>query len=64
MTTKSGLSQARTITLKESKTVAELLEELELSIDHVVIADGSRLSLDSIIHENDVVVVLPLIAGG
>jgi sulfur carrier protein ThiS len=52
------------ITVTESKTVAELLLELGLSMDHVVIIDGKRVSLSFEIQENDCVVVLPLIAGG
>jgi sulfur carrier protein ThiS len=52
------------ITVTESKTVAELLLELGLSLDHVVIIDGKRVSLSFEIQENDCVVVLPLIAGG
>lgn len=46
------------------KTVAELLLELELSDDHVVLIAGKRVALDYPIKENDIVVVLPRIAGG
>jgi sulfur carrier protein ThiS len=44
--------------------VAQLLAELELSIDHVVLVDGKKMSLDSVIQENDTIIILPLIAGG
>ncbi len=52
------------ITVIESKTVAELLVELGLSINHVVLIDGKRVPLTFKIQENDNVVILPLIAGG
>ena len=52
------------IIVEESKTVAELLLELELSTDHVVLVDGKRVSLEYLIGEKVSVVVLPLIAGG
>ncbi|UCH04421.1 MAG: MoaD/ThiS family protein [Candidatus Thorarchaeota archaeon] len=57
-------TKARQITVAETKTVRELLHELELSVDHVVLMDGKKMSLDDVIEENAVVVVLPLIAGG
>lgn len=47
-----------------SKTVSELLQELSLSTDHVVLIDGKRMNLDDVIEKNDLVIVLPLIAGG
>ena len=50
------------IIVEESKTVAELLLDLELSTDHIVLVDGKRVPLDFQINEN--VVILPLIAGG
>lgn len=52
------------ITLEESKTVAQLLIDLDLSHDHVVLVDGKRVSLDFLIEENESVVILPRIAGG
>jgi sulfur carrier protein ThiS len=52
------------ITVTESKTVAELLIELGLSTDHVVLIEGKRVPPNFEIHENENVVVLPLIAGG
>ena len=52
------------ITVTEKKTVAQLLEELELSDNHIVLIDGKKMNLDSMIQENDTVIILPLIAGG
>ena len=52
------------IIVTETKTVAQLLAELELSTDHVVLIDGKKMNLDSMIQENDTVIILPLIAGG
>jgi sulfur carrier protein ThiS len=52
------------IIVTEIKTVAQLLAELELSTDHVVLIDGKKMNLDSVIQENDTVIILPLIAGG
>jgi len=52
------------IVITETKTVGQLLVELNLSETHVVLVDGERQELDRILHENDSVVVLPLIAGG
>ena len=52
------------IIVEESKTVAELLVDLELSTDHVVLVDGKRVPLDFQINENESVVILPLITGG
>ncbi|MGY5852122.1 MAG: MoaD/ThiS family protein [Candidatus Thorarchaeota archaeon] len=54
----------RRVTVTETKTVTQLLEELKLSKDHVVLVDGTQVSKDTLIHENDSVVILPLIAGG
>jgi sulfur carrier protein ThiS len=48
----------------QQKTVAQLLNELELSDNHVVLHSGKRLDLEDIIGENDEVVVLPIIEGG
>ncbi|MBN2230486.1 MAG: MoaD/ThiS family protein [Candidatus Thorarchaeota archaeon] len=56
--------QIQRIIVTETKTVAELLVELNLSSDHVVLVDGKRVPLTFQIQENDSVVVLPLIAGG
>ncbi len=56
--------KAKQITVAERKTVRELLQELDLSVDHVVLMNGKKMSLDEAIEENAVVVVLPLIAGG
>ena len=53
-----------TIVVTERKTVADLLQELDLSRDHVVLSGGRRLSLDDIVDEDDTVVILPLITGG
>ncbi|MFW9849923.1 MAG: hypothetical protein ACFFF4_12360 [Candidatus Thorarchaeota archaeon] len=50
--------------MTETKTVAELLFELNLTKDHVVLVEGSRMELDDILYENDSVIVLPIIAGG
>ncbi|MHA1908493.1 MAG: MoaD/ThiS family protein [Candidatus Thorarchaeota archaeon] len=50
--------------MTETKTVAELLIELALTKDHVVLVEGQRMNLKDILHENDSVVVLPIIAGG
>jgi sulfur carrier protein ThiS len=52
------------ITVTESKTVGELLNELGISINHVVLIEGKRVPLTFEIQENDSVVILPLIAGG
>ena len=56
--------QIQRIIVEESKTVAELLLDLELSTDHVVLIDGKRVPLDFQINENESIVILPLIAGG
>jgi len=50
--------------VEESKTVAELLLDLELSTDHVVLVDGKRVPLHFRIDGNESVVILPLITGG
>ncbi len=67
-TTVSTLStvdtKAKHVTVSKRTTVRELLEELSLSLDHVVLMDGKRMSLETVLEENAVVVVLPLIAGG
>ena len=62
----SSLSRTKLtkIIVTETKTVSQLLVELELSTDHVVLIDGKKMDLDSVIHENDTVIILPLIAGG
>ena len=52
------------VTVEESRTVAQLLLDLDLSTDHIVLVDGKRVPLDFRINENESVVVLPLIAGG
>ncbi|MFX0045236.1 MAG: MoaD/ThiS family protein [Candidatus Hermodarchaeota archaeon] len=57
-------TKAKQITVTERKTVRDLLQELDLSVDHVVLMDGKKMSLDDVIEENAIVVVLPLIAGG
>ncbi len=57
-------SRIRELIVTEQKTVAELLQELNLSEDHVVLVAGNRVALDHLIQENDKVVVLPKIAGG
>ncbi len=57
-------SKAKQVTVTERKTVRELLQELDLSVDHVVLMNGKKMSLDEVIEENAIVVVLPLIAGG
>ena len=49
---------------EESKTVADLLQDLDLSADHIVLVDGKRMKMNDVIEENDLVIVLPLIAGG
>ena len=52
------------IEVTEAKTVAQLLQELKISNNHVVLVDGKLAALDDIIDERNNVVVLPLIAGG
>ena len=64
MTSTFQKSKVRELVITETKTVAELLTELNLSNDHVVLVDGERQSLDAILNEHDTVIVLPLIAGG
>ncbi|MFW9918587.1 MAG: MoaD/ThiS family protein [Candidatus Thorarchaeota archaeon] len=64
MTSTFEKSKIRELVISETKTVAQLLDELRLSHDHVVLVDGERQALDSILNENDTVVVLPVIAGG
>ncbi|RDE15515.1 MAG: hypothetical protein C4K49_06105 [Candidatus Thorarchaeota archaeon] len=56
--------RATLVEVTSTKTVADLLHELNLSTDHVVLVDGQRLELDALVNENDRVVVLPLITGG
>lgn len=56
--------RATMVEVTSTKTVADLLHELNLSTDHVVLVDGQRLKLDALVHENDRVIVLPLITGG
>ncbi|MHA2025226.1 MAG: MoaD/ThiS family protein [Candidatus Thorarchaeota archaeon] len=46
------------------KTVAELLQELDISEDHVVLVNGKQMQMDFQLKENDKVVILPKIAGG
>ena len=58
------VKQILKVNVEESKTVAQLLFELELSTGHVVLVDGKRVPLDFQINENESVVILPLIAGG
>lgn len=57
-------TRIRRILITETKTVAQLLEELELSTDHVVLLDGKRVSPDTEIRKDDRVVVLPILEGG
>ncbi|MFX0056130.1 MAG: hypothetical protein ACFFAX_12035 [Promethearchaeota archaeon] len=52
------------VTVEETKTARQLLEELNLSTDHVVLVEGKRMELDDLLDENTLVIVLPLIAGG
>jgi sulfur carrier protein ThiS len=52
------------VIVEEAKTVAELLQDLKLTSDHVVLVDGKRVPLDFQISENESVVILPLIDGG
>ncbi|TFG13192.1 MoaD/ThiS family protein [Candidatus Thorarchaeota archaeon] len=59
----SGIKYQK-IVLQETKTVSQLLEELELSTDHVVLINGKRVDSDFVIDTSDSVVVLPLIKGG
>ena len=59
-----GKSRVREIVMTETKTVAPLLQELSLSEDHAVLVNGERQDLNAILHENDTVIVLPIIAGG
>ncbi|MFW9952996.1 MAG: MoaD/ThiS family protein [Candidatus Thorarchaeota archaeon] len=64
MTSPIAKIRVQELVITETKTVAQLLMELNLAETHVVLIDGERQELDSILHENDCVVVLPLIAGG
>lgn len=64
MTTTLGKTRIRELVVTESKTVAQLLQELDLSEDHVVLVNGERRDVDSVLQENESVIVLPLIAGG
>lgn len=64
MTSTLEKSKIRELVIGETKTVAELLNELNLSHDHVVLVDGERQDLDAILRENETVIVLPIIAGG
>ncbi len=64
MSTPIGKNQVREITITETKTVADLLHELDLVKDHAVLVNGERQELTAILHENDIVIVLPIIAGG
>ncbi len=64
LTSPIGKVRVRELVITETKTVAELLIELNLSKDHVVLVEGERQEFDDILHENDSVVVLPIIAGG
>ncbi len=64
LTSPIGKVRVRELVMTETKTVAELLIELNLSKDHVVIVEGERQEPNDILHENDSVVVLPIIAGG
>lgn len=64
MTTPIGKTQIREVTISKTKTVAELLHELNISIDHVVLVEGVRQPLDAVLDENSIVIVLPIIAGG
>ncbi len=59
----SGLKYQKVV-LQERKTVSQLLEELEISKDHVVLVDGKRVESDFLIDTSDSVIVLPLIKGG
>lgn len=64
LTSPIGKVRIRELVMTETKTVAELLFELNLTKDHVVLVEGSRMELDDILYENDSVIVLPIIAGG
>jgi sulfur carrier protein ThiS len=64
LTSTLGKTRIKEFVVTESKTVAQLLQELELSEDHVVLVNGERRTLDSVLQENESVIVLPLIAGG
>ena len=64
MSTPVGKSRVREIVMTETKTVAALLQELNLSEDHAVLVNGERQELTAILHEHDTVIVLPIIAGG
>ena len=56
----SGLKYQKVV-LKETKTVSQLLTELEISADHVVLENGKRVDTDFLIDTSDSVVILPLI---
>ena len=64
LTSPIGKVRVRELVMIETKTVTELLIELNLSKDHVVLVEGERQKLDDILHENESVVILPIIAGG
>ncbi len=64
LTSPIGKVRVRELVMIETKTVAELLIDLNLSKDHVVLVEGERQELDDILHENESVVILPIIAGG
>ncbi len=64
LTSPIGKVRVRELVMIETKTVAELLIELNLTKDHVVLVEGERQELDDILHENESVVILPIIAGG
>ena len=64
LTSPIGKVRVRELVMTETKTVAELLIELNLNKDHVVLVEGQRMELDDILNEHDSVVVLPIIAGG
>ncbi|MHA1771602.1 MAG: hypothetical protein ACTSYL_05325 [Candidatus Thorarchaeota archaeon] len=59
-----GIVKPTTVYVRERKTVTQLLQELNLSTDHVVLVEGKRLSLDDFVDPEDTIIVLPLIAGG
>jgi sulfur carrier protein ThiS len=56
--------QIQRVIMEDSKSVAELLLDLELSSEHIVLVDGKRVPLEFQISETQSVVILPLIAGG
>lgn len=67
---KTAMMYAETLPFKEltvenEKTVRVILEELRLEdVALAVLVDGVKVDMDTIVKENQKVVILPIIAGG